>query len=516
MDNKLLLVKSITLLYREAQQDNPDASSIALVQEIVGTIKVAEGSLSSDFGKDIISSLRDTAVWMITNGAKYKYERDEMLQRLRVNVNGDDSTYAALKAGMIADHSPEELSLVIKSYRSSLLEYKNRLGVKDILRQYNTKMAFHEDTVNWREVVADLRSTLKPFETALRGEGEAEHPSVVSSIDFSDLESLQQILVSAKEELDERGIMRLGWQGFNRMFGHNMGLRRGEFIVVGALQHNFKSDWCLNTMRQVALYNKPYMIDPNKKPALLRISFENSAAHDISSWYKEFYENESKTPINMKDINPIEAAQTVFERMRVNGYHILYRHIDPTEFTFRDLFDMLDQFEKEGYEIHACWCDYLNMMSKRGCAQGFAGYEVRDLFRRVRNYTMKRRITFITPHQLSTEAKSLTRMGVDSLVKQIANKGYWDSCKTIDQEVDMEIYLHIEKLGGDSYLTAQVGKHRKITRTPLVDQYTVYKFEPYGIVDDVLGADMSRRQIGGRTIHDGGDSSDGDWYHEAA
>lgn len=504
MDSKLLLVKAITLLYRETQIGNPDTSSIPLVKELIGTIKTADGLMSSDFGKDVITSLRETVRWMIENGVKYTYDREELLQRLRMNVNGDDNIYTALKQGIVKDHSDEEILIVIKSYRATLLDHRNRLGVKDILRQYNTRLAFQEETVDWKNIVSDLREILQPFEQALRGEAEALHPAMVSAIDFSDLESLKQVMSEAVSELDERGIMRLGWQGFCRMFGHNYGMRRGEFILVGALQHNFKSDWTLNTMRQVAIFNKPYLKDPTKKPALLRISFENSASHDIASWYKEFYENQTKTPIDMRDINPVEAAEVVFERMQVNGYHILYRHIDPTEFTFRDMFDMLDQLQNEGYEIHAIWCDYLNMMCKRGCNTGPAGFEVRDLFRRVRNYTMKRGITFITPHQLSTEAKSLTRMGVEDFVKTIANKGYWDSCRTIDQEVDMEIYLHIEKVNGESYLTAQVGKHRKITRTPLVDQYTVYKFEPWGICDDVGGPDMSRRSVGGSTSHEGG------------
>lgn len=509
MDAKLLLVKIITLLYREAQIGNPDTTSIPLVKELVNGIKTSNGLLSSEFGKDIITSLRESVLWMVENGPKHVYDREEILQRMRMNVNGDDAAYDALKQGIAKEYTEEELLIVIKSYRSSLMDYNNRIAVKEVLRQYNTRMAFNEETVNWKTIVEDLRTTLKPYEDALRGEVEAVHPSTVSAIDFSDVSSIRDILILAVDELDERGVLRFGWQGFNRMFGDSHGARRGEFVVIGALQHNFKSDWCLNTMRQVALYNKPYMRDSTKKPALLRVSFENTAAHDITSWYKEFYENETRTPINQKEIDPVEAAQVIFDRMQVNGYHILYRHIDPTEFTYRDFFDMLDKFEREGYEIHSIWCDYLNMMSKRGCAQGAHGQDIRDLFRRMRNYTSKRGITFFTPHQLSTEAKGLTRLGIDNFVKEIANKGYWDSCRTLDQEVDMEIYLHIETANGEKYLTAQRGKHRKLTQTRMVDMYTVYKFEPHGIIDDVNGPDLSRRAVGGRTMSEGGETA---WY----
>src|SRR5699024_3263055 len=99
--------------------------------------------------------------------------------------------------------------------------------------------------------------------------------------------------------------------------------------------------------------------------------------------------------------------------------------------------------------------DYLNMMSKKGCNQGPHGEEIRDLFRRTRNFFSKRGIAVVTPHQISTEAKTLLRNGQSNFVQQIANKGYYDGCKRIDQEVDCEIYLHIVITNGESYMTIQ-------------------------------------------------------------
>lgn len=155
--------------------------------------------------------------------------------------------------------------------------------------------------------------------------------------------------------------------------------------------------------------------------------------------------------------------------------------------------------------------DYLNMMSKRGCTMGAQGQDVRDLFRRTRNFTSKKGIACVTPHQLSTEALQLVRMGAENFVQEIANKAYWDSCKTIAQEVDMEIYQHIVKVNDESYLAIQRGKHRKVSITNPRDLYTVYKFEKIGgIVDDLFGKDMSRKTIGGSTMADGGGDT---WFN---
>lgn len=57
----------------------------------------------------------------------------------------------------------------------------------------------------------------------------------------------------------------------------------------------------------------------------------------------------------------------------------------------------------------------------------------------------------------------LIRNGMDEqFVAEIKNKGYYDGCRTLDQEVDMELYIHIVKVDGRSYLTLQRGKHRVI------------------------------------------------------
>jgi hypothetical protein len=86
----------------------------------------------------------------------------------------------------------------------------------------------------------------------------------------------------------------------------------------------------------------------------------------------------------------------------------------------------------------------------------------------------------------------------ETFVKDIANKGYYDSCKTIDQEVDLEIYVHIIKCDSKSWLCVQRGKHRLIQVTPDEHKFTVLPFNDIGdIRDDVNGPDTSRKKPGG-------------------
>lgn len=508
MDHRLLLVKSITLLYRESQLPNLTENSSSLINDIVSLIKPAEGMIG-DFGKDAITSLRETAKWMAGLPLNHVYDKSELLQRIRVNVGNEENLFDAFKDSIQEDLGETELKKACQSYKDALRLFLNQSRVKELLKNHSLRVNFHEDSVDWRHFVPTLIDELEPYKNILDTKS-IQHASVVDDIDFNDLSTINKIFQRGVEELDNNGIIRFGWQGLNRMFGSQGGARRGEMIVIGALQHNFKSGMTLEMFKSAALYNKPYMRDPTKKPMLMRISFENPLTTDITYLYKSLVENETGLPVDIRSVSPHEAASYVAERLQANGYRISMAHIDPTDYTHFDLFDRITKLEADGYEVQLLELDYLNMMSKRGCASGAQGMDIRDLFRRVRNFTSKRGITCITPHQLSTEAKQLIRLGSDNFVQEIANKGYYDSCRTIDQEVDMEIYIHIVKVNDISYLTVQRGKHRKIAITNPRDLYTVYRFEEVGgIKDDINGRDNSRKAVGGATIADGGDPA---WF----
>jgi hypothetical protein len=99
---------------------------------------------------------------------------------------------------------------------------------------------------------------------------------------------------------------------------------------------------------------------------------------------------------------------------------------------------------------------------------------------------------------MSVEAKLLARNGNDStLVQQVANGGYYKGCKSLDQVPDLELYWHIVKVDGKSYLTVQRGKHRLINLTKTEYLYCVLPFEDIGdIRDDINGPDTTRKKPG--------------------
>jgi hypothetical protein len=504
MDSRLLLVTAITLLYNESLIEPKAGNSADIVKEALGTIRLPDVAPEGDKARDILVSLLNTARWMAENPPEHTYERSTLLQRIRVSTAGDESLYSALAEYINAPEATQDtLRETALAYKYSLRDHLNLNKVKELIYNANKDISFNQETIDIKNFTRELVGELEPF--IATGMDKA-HPAMVGEVDFSDLQDLENKLAESAAELSVEGVMRTGIQAINRLCGTNKGFRRGEFILLSALQHKFKSGMAMTLFKQIPLYNKPFMRDPTKKPLIIRMSLENNLKSDIIWLYKSLKENETGEYCDCNNINVTEAAAYVNAKLTVNGYHVMMKHYDPSEFTFYDLFDFVTKLEADGYEIHFFEVDYLNMMSKRGLSQGPTGSEIRELFRRTRNFMAKRGITFLTPHQLSSEAKQLVRNGVDDFVQVIAEKGYYDGCKGLDQEVDLEIYIHIEQIGAESYLTVQRGKHRGLVEmTSHRDKYCVLKFNDIGaILDDIEGRDLSMRHIGGAPVSEGG------------
>lgn len=382
MDSKLLLIKVITLLFLESiANKNNNTSSRTIAKDALNFIKKPDAAVLTDFSRDSLGHLLDIARWMIDTPANEAFNKNDVLQRVRMATETEDYIYDALATNIQMEQTDEEVQSAIRSSREYISTYINRATIRSIVKDYYYEIEFRPENVDWNHSVKDFLGKMEPY----RNTNTSATKSLVESVDISNLASLQVAFRTAVEQISPEGIIKFGWQGFNRIFGEYGGARRGEMIVIGALQHSFKSGTSLEMLKAAALYNRPFMLDPTKKPLLLRLSFENSAMNDIIHLYRSLIEPEIGMKIDQSSINPIEAAVYVNEKLSVNGYTVKIDHYDPSDFTIFDLIDVIEKYENEGYEIHMLNIDYLAMMSTKGCKQGATGQDIRDLFRRTRN-----------------------------------------------------------------------------------------------------------------------------------
>ena len=496
MDNRLLLSKSVILLYRESLLPGKVENSNEIVRTVLEGIKLADVSIDVNQERDILVALKQTTIEMCDNPIDHIYEKDELLQRLKMNSGDDDKLYESFMQGIDPDLAEGSLKRTVINIRKSIHNHFREQKVEEILSKASMEFKYRREKIkNVNQFVAEICGQLEPFQV----DAITKDPAVVSDIDIGDEISTSSVFREIKDVDNGSGIMQTGFQGFNRLT--QGGFRRGELVMISALQHNNKTGFTLNLFKQIALYNKPYMIDPTKKPMLLRISFEDDISTNLKWLYQSLKENETGQKVIITNVPEAEMSAYVKEKLQVNGFHVKLMRVDPTQWSYRHICNKVLELEAEGYEIQLLMLDYLAMVPTTGCSIGPMGSDLRDMFRRMRNFCNPKKITLITPHQLSTEAKMLIRDGRQDFVKEVPNRGYHDKCKTLDNELDLELYIHIEKVNGRSYLTIQRGKHRGVGIIPDPQKYMVLPFyDVGGIRDDFGKQDSTLRKPGGGVI----------------
>lgn len=477
---KQLLINCATLLCLEHREGVATTPSNELVNNILASLPIPESTIDHDHGRQTFLELRSAVMWLNTRTAENFPSESEILQQFQVACREENYLYEALLTALLEKHDDvKSLIKVIHSYRAKLSQHLNDEKILSILKEYHHKLTFKRGQVH--DIADEIMEMAEKLDPLVSERARQKHPAMMASMDFGAVDELEQHLREVQVAMSTEGAIRFGWKALNRMLGKVGALRRGEFKIVGGLQHNFKSGWMLSLFTHAALFNTPYLRDKTRKPLLLFVSFENDISDNLLWIYKYLKENETGEAVIDSQVNLTEASAYVAERMRETGFEVQMVRFDPTEFTAASFIGYLEGIQADGYEIVTLFIDYLNMMSKAGIEAKVAGDDIRLLFRRVRNYCAPRGIACITPHQLSSDALQLTRENVEDFVKVVANKGYYDGCRRLGQEPDLEVFIHIVAVNGKKYLTVQRGKHRS-TVTPEKDLYFVLPFHDIGTI----------------------------------
>jgi hypothetical protein len=493
MDNKTILLKCLTLLFRESEMSNHEDNSVDLVREVLEDVKINELNLGGQSDKNMLLGIKELVLELLEHPNDL-YDKTLLIQRLQLLTLEDERFFDVIKSGLEADLEPDKLKKTILTIRRVLNNHLREKRISDYLNNSSYKLKFKRDEIkDMNEFILNLTKELDTLQTGNDG----TDTSIIGETSLSDPSSITKVLKEIKESNNGEGILKTGWQALNRML--QGGFRRGEFTMISALQHKYKSGFTLSLLCQLAMYNTPYMLDKSKKPALLRISFEDDLTGNYEFIYKYLKYNENGVLPDVKNDSPEYMQQYIYSKLSVNGYEVFMMRVNPVNWTYKHIINKILELESQGYEIHMAMVDYLSMVPTVGCnTNGPMGTDLRDMFRRIRNFCSAKKISFITPHQLSTEAKELVRNGNNSFVKFIAEKGYYSGSKQLDQEVDLELYIHIEKQDGDSFLTVQRGKHRDTGIISDDMKYFVLKFPKRSpIPDDLLKQDSSLRRVGG-------------------
>ena len=467
-------IKCITLIFREIKLNKENEKmqdySVDLIKGILPLFNTINDNVPTLGAKALMcDSLQDLCNNIINNIDGYN--EDLIIDSLNMIIKDDPSTLNGIIKNLTKEISKESLKQSILSLRIQLNSYSKEVAIKKKINKASFDLNV-DKTINIIEYAKNLLLELDAL-TSSKGDN---IPGIVNEIDIED-SSMVNAINAAKDMLDGSSKLQTGFREMNTMLQN--GFKRGDSVVINALQHEYKSGLVQTLAMQIPMFNKPHMIDINKKPLILYISFEDDAEVFISFMYKYLYSSEHGVNPDMTAITSEEIQNYIKEKIKINGYHIKMLRVNPSEWTYKELFNYILYLESLGYEIHACIVDYLIKMSVAGCV-GKGGTEYRDLFDRCRQFFSVRKITFITPHQMSTEAKQLIRNGENKLkfVKEVAGKGYTELSKQIDQVVDIEICIAKAIWNKKWVLTMYIGKHRGAGIIDDGDKFQALLFPP--------------------------------------
>ena len=516
MNDLLLLVKSITLMYRESLLNMEEDSTKDLVRKVIEAIKTPEVSIGITKDLEIINALKATATEMVNHDKTHKYQKDILLQQLQINCGADESIYESLQSGIEPDMTEDENKLTVINIRTAIATHFKHGKIEEVLSKRFSEFKFKRSGIkNINKWINTMIAELEPFQVV----GQERDSAIIDEVDISDKESINRVYASIKEENEGGGGFITGFQGINGMIGGKF--RLGEQWGLYGLQHNYKTGFSLTIFKQICMYNTPILKDPKKKPLLLRISFEDSLVLNFQYLYKNMWENETGKVLSKKDLAEMDIGvmtEYVTNKLSATGFHVKLLFVNPSDWTYKDICNLVLKYEAEGYEVQMVMVDYLTKISKEGCTQGATGQDVRNLFERIKAFMASKGILFITPHQLSTEAKGLMRDGYNDFVKRLPGGGYTADSKQIDQVIDGELFFHIERLKGknEAYFTVQGGKLRRIEQVDEDDKYRVYKFVRKGVIlDDLNKPDSSMLKVGGTPLGEMTADENWDQYTEA-
>lgn len=512
LSSNLILVKGIIAKFLNRTLAQPMSHVGAIIEESVDLGVPKNFTLLGDAGEgEIITAMHQTLSWLDEVDSKTVIKREDILSTVKMNVGFESQYVDAVLDAIPSDIDQKDederkriIGVVLSELKFYIKKKKMLKRLKDAQRDLTTENS--SDGAN--SIVNILTEELKSETTDLDG----KPAGFVGEFNSEDEKSVEDVFESTKSMNTDEGTLRLPLKALGRGIG-NIWFRRGDMVCVKARSNNYKSGGLLDITKWLPAYNKPLLKDENKKPLILRISFENTPEQDALTLYKSIMEHKLKKKIHPASIDPSKAAKEMVKYFSQNGYRVAIVCFDPNKFDVWKLIEVINYYESSGYELHAVVCDYLEVIAKATRNQR-PDTAITSAFEIVRNNCMPKRITFFTAHQLNTASgEVLNEVGSAAFPRKVAQSGglYDHNCRSLIQKLDIEIVLHIHLQGEEKYLGWGIGKLREREACEK-HKYFWYKFQKYGgIVPEEGDDDLAIYSLSTMTTSSEADTSGAAW-----
>lgn len=517
MDIRLLLIKSTMLAYQanllvsldKKNQSALDDVNMFLVQ-LDPYISIPESSLDGGLERNSYKLAKDVLHWLIKDAVPETATRKEILARLRAVLTTDERYYQAFEEALEDYPDEDAVNKDMASVRKDLQVFLSQESIRKFLREASYKAQFKPDDIPdwnaWKETLVETLSTVS-FDVKA-----AEDPAFVSSIDFSDIDQLKENYAEMEKVFSKDGIIKSPFQGLNAMMGENDGFRRGEYVNVYGLAHNYKSGMLIDLFCGTVLFNDPYVLKEGMKPTIVVISLEDDMHIMLKKIFVIFKQRETGLPVRSDKFTFDQMAEYVQQTVQARGWHVFFHRVIPSNFNVSKYIGLLRHYKNEGYEVCVAINDYLAKMSLEGINQkGATGDAMVELHSRVFEYTKANEITHFTGHQLSPDAKREKRLSEEDFIHRLPGRGYTEGASKLDTIPDIEVFMNKRDTPHGTYMEFLWGKHRGDNTVLESKRYFAMKFNEkpmYGMPYDVDGVSLALPSVNRSAGNDGG----GEWF----
>ena len=482
MEDKINLITCLSILYRETKLEQKETYK-SLIEEVVAGIatpaivNAGDGSSSIIGMKQIVSDILY---------GQYPFDRNNVIRKLKLYLTLDRKLLS-----IIEDALPEGLSDNLDELKKENAQAASELRFnkrRTAFRKLVSKASYNLDknpNTDFNKLLNEFRDDVSKISTVTK----TVRSGFIESFGTGSAESVSNIFEKTQESISGASL-RSGWKGLNRMCGINGGFQPGELWLLPALPHSGKTTLSLIIFISFGLFNDAKdFVDDGKKALMLDISLENDLKVNLPIAYKFIFENLYNKKIDIRDINPAEAAAEFCKVLSKRGWNYQFERFTNSDFNIHTLRETFEHYESTGHQIVWSRLDYLGTVNKEGLGNGITGTDVKDLYRLARNLAVPRGMGLFCPHQLSPKAKEMRALDPLRFVRNLPGKGMYENCTSLDNEADGELYFGITEHNKKSFMEIQRGKHRTIEDTPIKDRYIVLPFAEHGIIPFDLDKD---------------------------
>lgn len=475
----LQLIKIITTLFYNSLSKEKNNILNDEIRLVLNSIKINQKQLIEIPGNDnnIVENLRQTAEWMISQ-SDIQFSKVNIMQRIKINLNGFNEYIKIIDDALEEDLIDEKIKLRINELLSELGYEKKRNDIKNLISKAYADINFNNEKPEIGNFIDQLHSDVEKLKVGGKGNIKGRTGKIV----FSDIEQIKNALEKGKNSYSNSGLIRTGMQGLDRACGG--GIPRGYLVDVGALTFQYKTGMLRDIPLFMPGYNtEPWMWDKEKKPLIVRISFETTEAQDITTLAVRLLESTSGEIFNADSLNIENASLLLHDHYKNSNYDFILECFDPIYFSIYDLFRLFDEYAKDGYEVHLASIDYLALIAHNTIGDTLEA-KMQRTYEMARNYFYPKGTTCFTGSQLNSEAAALVLDKNPKLVEIFGTGNYYKNCKSLRDKFDIELLTHIYKhpMNCKSYLTMFKGKHRgnDILKIPDSYNYWMYEFQEVG------------------------------------